>query len=359
MLKHKKIECKIFHNKLPAENEFDEIWITTLFTFEIPHILGIVKAAEKRARKIKIGGIAASLLPSMFRSYNVHIGLLPEVEKFIPDYTLLDYIPDYNITHTSRGCIRNCGFCMVPKLEPKYINRDWVDDINLPVKKILFYDNNWTAKPFKEKEKDVKKMRDLVDKGVTKIDFNQGLDARLMTEKIADLLKGIPIKPVRFAFDGMHEDSYWQRAVEMMHKRGFKTFMTYVLYNYNDTPRDFYYRLKEHARLRQIFGNGLIDCFPMRYQPILAINKQRDYVGKYWTFKQRNAFQSMINSTNGQISCKGVGNILTPIQEFEYWFGKNADEFIKLLNYPRLKQLCQRKKNALSLKRFKARSVLN
>ena len=363
MLKRKKNECKLYNNELPGKNEYDEIWITTLFTFEIPHAMGIIKEASKRAKKIKIGGIAASLLPSYFKPYTVHTGLLPEAETHKPDYNLLDTPPEYSITHTSRGCIRNCGFCMVPKLEPKYINRDWVDDIDLKTKKVLFYDNNWTAKPFKEKIKDVEKMRYLMDQGIKEFDFNQGLDARLMTEKIADILKGIPIKPVRFAFDGMHEDGYWQRAVEMMFNRGFKDFMTYTLYNYTDTPQDFYYRLREGVRLQEKLKNikfVSVENFPMRYQPILEINKKRDYIGKYWNIKIRNAVNTILSifTTFGQISCHG-GRLLNSIQEFEYWFGKNADEFVKLLNYPKLKQLCQRKKNYLMIKRHKATHTIN
>jgi len=294
-------DCVLFVNKLPAHNEFDEIWITTCFTFDIPHAVAMVKEAKRRARRVWVGGIAVSLLPQYFtrQDVGVHQGLIDDAERFAPDYNLLGKPPTYSISHTSRGCIRKCKFCMVPRLEPVFEGRDWVKDIHPQTRKILFYDNNWLAKDVTDLRIDVELLQEMVKSGQIRIiDFNQGLDCRLLTEEKADLLKGLPIKPMRFAFDGIQEDGYYQRAVEMMSTRGFREFMTYVLYNFKDTPKDFYYRLRQSVELAARLRIN-VDSFPMRYQPILDIDSQREFVGKNWTRRKKRAFQCIKSNHAG------------------------------------------------------------
>jgi len=354
-------DCKIFYDQLPKAGEYEEIWITTTFTYDIPHALGIVREAKKRSNRVIVGGIAATLFPDLFKKegVNVHIGLHPEAEAYCPDYSLLEENPKYSISHTSRGCVRKCGFCMVHKLEPKFKNRYcWEMDLAPGVNKVLFYDNNWLAKRDNDLKKDIETLHKLVKAGKIKyIDFNQGLDARLMTEEKADLLKGLPIVPVRFAFDNMEEDGYYQNAVRMMAGRGFHSYRTYVLYNYKDTPEDFYYRIRESVKIETEIGIS-IESFPMRYQPILEINSRRDYVGRYWNNISK---KGVINITSqhsfeGIIAAHGNEN-MSKMEEFEYWFGKDEKEFKKLISYPKLRGYLKRKKGALRLARARGEKV--
>jgi len=352
--------CKLFYDgKLPEAGEFDEIWVTTRFTYDVLFARKVIHEATKRAGRVWIGGISASLLPHYFKNLDadIHVGLLLEAERFSPDYSLLDEPPEYSITHTSRGCIRKCKFCMVPKLEPEFSHReDWERDLAPEATRVLFYDNNWLAKAPEDFAADIEKLRNLVaEKRITNIDFNQGLDARLLTDEIADMLEGLPISPVRFAFDGMQEDGHYQRAVGMMADRGFRKFMTYVLYNFTDTPQDFYYRLRESVRLsaeRRIE----VSSYPMRFQPILEADRGRAYVGKHWTKQKKKAFSAIRSrhSLFGQISFTSHGGILKPMEEFEYWFGKDAEEFVRLLSYPKIIELMKRRKGALRMMRAQA-----
>jgi len=344
--------CELFDDRLPKAGEFDEIWITTVFTFDIPHAIGMVREAKNRAGRVLVGGVSATLLPEKFEAegVEVHRGLIPDAEVFSPDYSLLGFTPEYSISHTSRGCVRRCGFCMVHKLEPEFYNRrDWVNDIHSQTKKVLFFDNNWLAKDIEDVKQDTEIMRMLVDTGrITGIDFNQGIDARLMTEELADLMQGLPINPVRFAFDGMQEDGHYQNAVRMMAKRGFNNFMAYVLYNFMDTPEDFYYRLRESVVLASELGVS-VGSFPMRYQPILDIDKGRDFIGKHWTDAKKKGFMTIL-----QRQSIGGGVTFNKASDFEYWFGKDASEFNRLLSYPKLRQLIERKKGALRIERATA-----
>ena len=342
-------DCQLFTNRLP--DEADEIWLTTCFTFDIPHALGIVREAKKRAPVVKVGGVAATLLPEHFEreGVEVHRGLIPEAEQCHPDYSLLPERPKYSIAHTSRGCVRKCKFCMVHRLEPKFHNRDWIGDLAPGVKKILFYDNNWLAKSVDDLRHDITLIRGLVKMGhITSVDFNQALDCRLLTGEKANMLQGLPIKPVRFSFDGMHEDGHCQRAVRMMAARGYRDIMWFILYNYLDTPQDFYYRMRQAIELSDELGIDVY-TFPMRYQPILDADAGRDYVGKHWTEAQKKGFMAILSlqSLTGQVSAK--------MDEFEFWFGKDADEFDRLLSYPKIRELAQRKKGALRMERARAK----
>lgn len=350
-LKANNHDCELFQGEMP-KGDFDEIWITTLFTFDIYKIIGLIKKLKQSYNKIKVGGISASLLPDMFRKegVEVHVGLMPEVEKYAPDYSLLKEKPDYSISHISRGCIRKCGFCMVHKLEPEFQNRDWENDILPGTKKILFYDNNFTAKSIEEMGKDVIKIKEIINKyDIKEIDFNQGLDCRLLTDEKADLLSQLPIDPIRFAFDGMHEDGYWQKAIEKMVKRGKRNFRSYCLFNYNDSVEDLYYRIKQAILLTEKYK---ISCemFPMKYQPILDINNQRDFTGEKWNIRESRGvikFAAMFGFT-------GLINFQS-LDEFNDWFGKDEKEFKRLLNYPKLNLYLKQKKAELRKTRYEKR----
>jgi len=342
-------ECRLFTNQLPEAGTVDEIWLSATFTFDIPHALGLVRAARQRAPIVRVGGVAPSLLPAPFEKEGVlvHRGLLPEAELCAPDYRLLGHAPEYSISHTSRGCVRKCGFCMVHRLEPEFVDLPkWPADLSPAAKAVRFYDNNWLAKPLELIRRDADTLRELVRAGrLTTIDFNQGLDCRLITEEMADILRGLPIRPIRFAFDNMAEDGYYQAAVELMVSRGFTDFRSYVLFNFNDTPADFYYRLRESARLAEKL-KARVESFPMRFQPILEVDQQRTYTGRHWTARGRAGFRTILahHVATGNISCDSVA-------EFEYWYGRDAAEFERLISYPKIRQLCQKKKGNLRMQR--------
>lgn len=355
-------ECKIFNFSLPAKGEFDEIWITTLFTYNLYEAVRLAAEATKRARKVKVGGVAATLLPDYFQNpgVEVHLGLHPEAENYAPDYSLLDEEPDYSITYASRGCVRKCKFCMVSRLEPEFRNRrGWIKDLNPRAKRILFYDNNWLAKEPKDLEYDAEQIRALQETGqIQEVDFNQALDARLMTEQKADILQGLKIYPLRFGFDNMSLDGVIQPVIRMMAKRSWFKFQYYTLYNYKDTPEDLYYRIKQSPILKEKY-NIEVTAVPMRYHPILDVASGRDYVGRHWNAQALKGFMAIISrhSQYGQISTVG-GSIFSATEEFEYWFGKDEKEFVRLINYANIRLLSNRKKGDLRRRRAAVKQAL-
>lgn len=158
------------------------------------------------------------------------------------------------------------------------------------------------------------------------VDFNQGVDARLLTEKKAKLLSQIPIRPLRIAFDSMEYKTYYLDAILNAKKYGIKHFSNYLLYNFEDHPEDLYLRLKLNVELCETHKLDIYS-FPMKYHPIFGDYKlNRDFIGPHWNRKFIRAVQVILNATKGKI---GKGKSF-----FFKAFGNDEKEFFKLLYMP-------------------------
>jgi len=158
------------------------------------------------------------------------------------------------------------------------------------------------------------------------VDFNQGTDARYVTEELMKLMSEIPIRPLRIAFDYVGLKKTYIAAVELAAKYGIKELSNYILYNFTDTPDDLYERLKINVELGERLGIHIYS-FPMKYIPLFGEEaKGREHVGKKWNKKFIRAIQSILNVTKG---------IVAPGRSFfEKAFGSNTDEFYDLLFMP-------------------------
>ena len=101
----------------------------------------------------------------------------------------------------------------------------------------------------------------------------------------------------------------------------------YLLYNFEDTPDELYYRMKINVDLCHEL-NVKIYSFPMKYHPIRDVEyfNNRDYIGKHWNRKFIRTVQCVLNSTKGKVGANKAF--------FEQAFGKDIDEFHKLLWMP-------------------------
>jgi hypothetical protein len=159
------------------------------------------------------------------------------------------------------------------------------------------------------------------------IDFNQGVDARLVTDKKMAKLAEINIRPLRIAFDHYEQKDIYIKAIKKAAHYGIKDLSNYLLYNFTDRPEELYYRMRINVDLCEELG-VTIYSFPMKYHPIDDPDffDNRDYIGKYWNRKFIRAIQAVLNSTKGKIG-KGVSF-------FEEAFGKDVNEFMKILWMP-------------------------
>ncbi len=163
-----------------------------------------------------------------------------EIEHTYPDYDLY-HIQNQAYGFLTRGCPRNCGFCVVGKKEGLCSRK--VADLEefwRGQKKIKLLDPNILA------EKEHKELlRQLIKSGAW-VDFTQGLDARLLTEENIELIKQIKVDIVHFAWDNIADEKEIVPKLKLFkEKTGLKArkCSVYVLTNYNSTLEEDLYRV--------------------------------------------------------------------------------------------------------------------
>jgi hypothetical protein len=250
-------------------------------------------------------------------------------------------VHDAYFAYASRGCVRKCSFCGVPKLEGDLYDTpsltfivQGIEKLYGPKKDLILMDNNIVASTrFKEI---IAEIRDL---GFTpgaklkrgrfptqrRVDFNQGVDARILckTPMFLRELASICTDPLRIAFDHLGFREQYERSVRYAHEVGLVSLSNYMLYNFNDTPEDLYQRMWLNIQLTEEL-NIRIFSFPMRYQP--TDMKDRSHVGKNWNKYYLRSIQLILHATHGIVS--GAPSF------FRRAFGATAGEFTQLLIKP-------------------------
>lgn len=194
-------------------NHYDRVYMSKVFTFtpDYPFVL--------QADEVVKGGTG----------YKMHNDLF--CESFNPDYSLYPVNDDWYDGKTSygfltRGCIRKCPWCIVPQKEGNIRPNEDIEELLQGNKKAILLDNNILACDYglNQIEKIIKLK--------CKVDFNQGLDARLVTDEVAKMLSKVKwIRHIRFACDTMQAINPLIRTIEMLNKVDIKNyrFFVYVL----------------------------------------------------------------------------------------------------------------------------------
>lgn len=148
--------------------------------------------------------------------------LIPEIDNCLCDYSIYPQLKEaYGFL--TRGCIRNCPWCIVPKKEGKIRPYADIEDILQGRKQAILIDNNILAIDY-----GLSQIEKIIDLGI-KVDFNQGLDARLVTSEIAKTLSKIKwIRYIRFSCDTMASVDPLLRAIEKLNKFGVSNYRIFV-----------------------------------------------------------------------------------------------------------------------------------
>ena len=220
----------------PLEH-YDKVLISCIFFQNREQVLDYASQLDN----VQIGG----------SGFDYNIVLDHDIEHIKPDYSLYDI--DYSLGFTSRGCIRNCGFCIVPEKE------GFIRD-NAPISeflhedhmKVVLLDNNFQASP---------KWRENIDFIVEhnlKVNFNQGLDIRLLDFEFAEALAQVKYyswtfkrKGLHFAFDDLQYEKQVWAGIDLLEQVGInlKDILFYVLVGFNTTEKEDLYRIRSlHER---------------------------------------------------------------------------------------------------------------
>ena len=211
-------------------NQYDKIYCSSLFDFtdksQVPD-------------KTICGGTG----------FDIKTKLPKDIENCDLDYSIF---PDCKSSYIwfSRGCIRNCPFCIVRKKEG-YIHSVNPTNINPRGTVIEIMDNNFFANPeWKNSEK-------YLDQWQQPINFNSGIDVRIFEPEQASFINKYKIKKVHTAWDNPKLDLIPQFKELIKYIKPYKI-MTYVLIGFDSTEEEDLMRVTKLWELK-------IDPFVMPY----------------------------------------------------------------------------------------------
>jgi hypothetical protein len=222
------------------------LFISIPFTWNLPRVKSLIqqKPIFSEWRKVIVGGPAVKLIPDFFSDMkfvsirNSANGVLQKINPLA--------------TKTSIGCIRKCKFCAVPKIEGNLKElSDWPD---LPI----VTDNNLLACSKKHFNKVINRL-----KKFNKVDFNQGIDGRLLKKNHAMRFAELKNPTIRLALDNMSYSEQWEKSFNLLRNAGLpkNSIRSYALIGYDSCPEEAWKRCEWIER----FG---IKVLPMWYHAL-------------------------------------------------------------------------------------------
>lgn len=175
-------------------DHYDIVYKSKVFTFT-PDIDYYVNAD-----KVESGGTG----------YDLHKTLPEEIDRLQPDYSLypnIDKKTAYGFL--TRGCSNKCPWCVVPVKEGKIRPYMDVDEIAIDGRThLILMDNNILACDY-----GLRQIEKIVERGY-RVDFNQALDARLVTDDVAKMLAKVHwLNQIRFGCDTSKQVKECEKAM--------------------------------------------------------------------------------------------------------------------------------------------------
>ena len=200
--------------------------------------------------------------------YDIHSTLPGDIDRFQPDYSLyptIDGRTSYGFL--TRGCPNRCRWCIVPQKEGGIRPYMDIDDITLSGARpyAVLMDNNILACDYGLSQ---------IEKIAARkyhVDFNQGLDARLVTPDVARLLARVKwIKRIRFGCDTLAQIAECERAISLIRQAGYKGefFLYCILIDFNES----YHRLSYWRKYKYVLPHA---------QPYRALDNPRQSIPQW------------------------------------------------------------------------------
>ena len=179
--------------------------------------------------------------------YDITSQLPQDVDDMQPDYSIYPSVPtDISYGFLTRGCPNKCKWCVVPRKEGNILTYWDIERVANGRKKIVLMDNNILATGDYAKQQ----LQKIIDLDL-RVDFNQAIDARLVTDEFASLLaqvKWLDNNRIRFGCDTHKQIEDCERAMEMITGYGFTG--QYFLYTMLNDDFDECYDRINHWWLR-------------------------------------------------------------------------------------------------------------
>lgn len=291
-LRHRGVRFK-FARECPS-GSFDLVAVASLFTYDVGEVEQSVAKAQAAysGSRILVGGVCATLLSKRAEATgaDVFLGYSKVLDEHVPDYAVDWQIDerwvDFTWSFTFRGCPNRCPYCAVKKMEAEpWLNPRWrahVFAANKPC--AMVFDNNLSAAP----REHALSLFSALARGNRRVCLDNGVDCKHVDIQIAEALGKLRFvhSGMRIAFDRIAEDGVFQSAVALLIKHGVpKTqIMSYVLFNFLDTPREADYRARECVKMG-------VHPYPQRFMPLNCASREDRHVGKHWNERLLQSFR--------------------------------------------------------------------
>ena len=158
-----------------------------------------------------------------YRDIPLNQDLPSEIDNMFPDYSIYPEC-DYAVGYLTRGCIRNCRWCVVPKKEGQIRPyRYWQDIVRKDTNKLVLMDNNILACKY-----GISQLESLIGSGY-RIDLNQGMDARLVDSRVAEILSKLDwLRYIRFSCDQKSQVDPIRQVVDMLIRYGVRPYRIFI-----------------------------------------------------------------------------------------------------------------------------------
>ena len=243
------MQLSSYHKKLGDNVGFDvdkpdRVYVSCLFQDNADLARGIVSMYPDS--EVILGG------SGFYNKDDLHNDLFTrtipiEAQKVIPDYSLYPTM-DYDIGFTTRGCFRNCPFCIVKAKEGNIHKWQHISEFHDPKhKEVHLLDNNiYGIKDWFFENTDY-----VIENGL-KLKVHPGFDIRIITDEIATQLKRVKwgSNMLNFAWDNFSEKDEAKviRGIDILKNAGFNLRSKigfYVLVGFNTTPEQDLYRCEK------------------------------------------------------------------------------------------------------------------
>ena len=248
----------IYYNQIPA---YDKVFLSKVFDFtDIPINLNFYK-------NIEYGGTGFD--------YDKNDFLPDQIEHSKPDYSLYEdfndrskYYSNHSIGFTTRFCFRQCQFC-VNRDKEKAVRWSRLEEFDCKENNyITLLDDNILA--HSDREKIIKKLQETGKP----FEFKQGIDLRLINDRIAKLLNESKYAgEFIFAFDDIEDKEKILNKLDIWRKYDQSIIKFYVLTAYD----------RENNYDHQFWVNDIVNTFERI--KILMQNRSLPYIMRYKRYK--------------------------------------------------------------------------
>ena len=239
-------------------------YMSVPFTWLLPKAQWLIDQGDLFLERWIVGGPATKLMPNYLQGCTTQHWMPGVLQRINP-----------LATRTTLGCTRNCAFCGVRKIEGEFKELEhWP---NLPI----ICDNNLLAASVEH----FHYVMDCLLMNWDWCDFNQGLDARLLTTEYAKRISEIRKPIVRLALDHDGDREVWANAYHLLREQGVAKshIRTYVLCGWRGTPEDDWRR----CEFVESFGTMAL---PMWYHPLNTLKHnpvQPEQAARGWDHDKR------------------------------------------------------------------------